>query len=177
MRTNGARYGLVSRVFHWSVALLVIALLCLGWYMVDLTYYDRWSKASLEWHKALGMLALLAGILKISWVLGSHAPAPLPSMARWERLSARAMHLTLFAMMLAIPITGYVISTSAGDGISIFGWFVVPAVLPESEALRDLAIELHYYLAYTTAALVSLHAMAALKHQFIDRDGTLSRMI
>ncbi len=87
------------------------------------------------------------------------------------------MHLTLFAMMVAIPITGYGISTSAGDGITIFGWFEVPALIPESEALRDLAIELHYYLAYGTAALVLLHAMAAFKHQFIDRDGTLGRMI
>ena len=177
MTTNGAAYGLVSRLFHWSVAVLIIVLLWLGWYMVDLSYYDRWSNVTLEWHKVLGMLALLAGVLKIVWALGSHAPAPLPSMARWERLSARAMHLTLIAMMVAIPITGYVISTSAGDGIAIFGWFVVPAVLPESEGLRDLAIELHYYLAYGTAALVLLHIMAALKHQFIDRDGTLSRMI
>ena len=177
MRTNGARYGLVSRGLHWSVALLIIGLLWLGWYMADLSYYDRWSNVSLDWHKALGMLALLAGILKISWALGSHAPAPPPSRARWERLSAHAMNLTLFAMMVAIPTTGYVISTSAGDGIAIFGWFVVPALLPESEALRDLAIELHYYFAYGTAALVLVHVMAALKHQFIDSDGTLSRMI
>ena len=177
MRTNGDRYDLVSRLVHWTLALLIIVLLWLGWYTVDLSYYDRWSYVTLEWHKVLGMLALLVGVLNIVWALANDAPAPLPSMAPWERLSARAMHLTLFAMMVAIPITGYVFSTSAGDGIAIFGWFVVPAVLPESEALRDLAIELHYYLAYTTAALVLLHAMSALKHQFIDRDNTLSRMI
>ena len=80
-------------------------------------------------------------------------------------------------MMVAGPLTGYVISTSAGDGIAIFGWFEVPAVLPKSEALRDAAVELHYYLAYGTAALVLLHVTAALKHQFVDRDDILSRML
>jgi cytochrome b561 len=78
--------------------------------------------------------------------------------------------------MLLIPATGYIISTSAGDGISMFGWFEVPALLPAGETVRDIAIELHYWLAYGTAALVVIHAAAAVKHQFIDRDGTLRRM-
>ena len=75
-RSSGERYGLVSRGLHWSVALLIIGLLWLGWYMVDLTYYDRWYNASLEWHKVLGMLVLCVGIVKIFWALVSHAPAP-----------------------------------------------------------------------------------------------------
>jgi cytochrome b561 len=98
-------------------------------------------------------------------------------MAAWERLSARAMHWTLFAMMIAVPVSGYIVSTSAGQGIAIFGWFEVPAVLPESEELRDLAIELHYYLAYITVAVVLLHTAAALKHRFVDGDGTPGRML
>jgi cytochrome b561 len=171
------RYGLVSRVLHWTVAVLIIGLLWLGWYTVDVGYYGRWYNIALEWHKGLGMLALAVGGLKVCWAMGSRAPQPLPSVAAWERLGTRAMHVTLFALMVAVPATGYAISTSAGDGIAIFGWFEVPAVLPGSEALRDVAIELHYYLAYFTATLVLLHVLAALKHEFVDRDGTLRRML
>jgi cytochrome b561 len=172
-----AGYDLVTRILHWTVAALIIALLCLGWYMVDLSYYHPWYNTSLEWHKALGMVALAAGVVMLCWTIGRRAPAPLASMAAWERWSARAMHGILLAMMVVIPATGYIISTAAGKGIAVFGWFEVPAVLPSSEGLRDLAITLHYYLAYITVALVLLHGAAALKHQFVDRDGTPRRMI
>lgn len=171
------RYGLMARGFHWTLALLIIALIVLGSYAVRLGYYDRWYYTSLEWHKVLGMAALVIGVLNVCRAIGSRAPAPVASMAAWERQATRAMHGVLFLMMIAVPATGYVISTSAGDGIAIFGWFEVPAVLPGSEALRDLAVELHYYLAYVTAVLVLLHIAAALKHHFIDRDDTLRRMI
>ena len=177
LTNDGTGYDPVTKGLHWTVAVLIIVLLCLGWYMVELNYYDRWYNASLEWHKALGMLALVVGAVKLGWATGRRVPAPPASMAAWERLSARAMHWTLFAMMIAIPVSGYIISTSAGQGIAIFGWFEVPAVLPESEKLRDLAIELHYYLAYITVAVVLLHTVAALKHQFVDGDGTLGRML
>ncbi len=178
MLTNShQRYGLVSKVLHWTVAGLIIALLWLGWYMVDLDYYHRWYTVSLDWHKSLGMLALTAGAMHVVWAVVTRAPALPASLAPWERLSARAMYVTLFVMMVAMPLTGYVVSTSAGDGVSIFDWFEVPALLPEHAGLRDLAIELHTYLAYATAVLASLHALAAIKHQFVDRDGTLRRMI
>jgi cytochrome b561 len=155
----------------------MIGLLWLGWYMVDVGYYGRWYNASLVWHKVLGMLALFAGVSQVCWAIGSRAPPPLASVVAWERLGARIVHLILFAMVVTIPVTGYIISTSAGDGISIFGWFEVPVVLPGSEVLRDLAVDLHYYLAYITVVLVLLHALAALKHQFIDRDGIMRRML
>lgn len=178
MLTNSDdRYGLVAMGLHWTVAVLVIALLWLGWYMVDVGYYGRWYTVSLDWHKGLGMLALLAGALQAAWVTATRAPRPLATVAAWERLGARAVRIILLVMVVAIPLTGYVVSTSAGDGISMFGWLEVPAVLPESETLRDLAVDLHYYLAYATAALVLLHVLAALKHHIVDRDGTLRRML
>lgn len=177
MTHRDARYDPVTRGLHWTLALLILGLLCLGWYMVDLEYYDRWFNTSREWHKALGILALAFAVVKICWALASRAPALPASMAAWERSSAHAVHVALFAMMVAIPVSGYLISTSAGDGISIFGWFEVPAVLPKSEELRDLAVEMHYYLAYVTAALVLLHTVAAFKHQFVDRNGILRRML
>ena len=171
------RYGLVARGFHWMVAVLVIGLLWLGWYMVDVGYYGRWYNTSLVWHKSLGMLALLTAGLQVCWSIGSRRPVPVTSMAAWERVGARLMRVVLFTLVVTVPVTGYIISTSAGAGISVFGWFEVPALLPGNEVMRDLAVDLHYYLAYIMLVLVLVHVAAALKHQLIDRDGVLRRMI
>ena len=85
--------------------------------------------------------------------------------------------MLFLGLMIVIPLTGYLISTSAGDGISVFGMFEVPALVEKNVTLRDLAIAVHYYTAYGTAFLVVLHAGGALKHQFVDRDDTLRKML
>lgn len=177
LRNTKERFGVLSKTLHWLVAALIIGLIVLGWYMVGLTYYDRWYNTSLQLHKALGMLVLVLGFAKIVWAHSNTSPDPAPTIKPWELKSARAMHHTLYTMMVLIPLTGYVISTSAGDPISMFGMFDIPALLPRSDTLRDFAIELHFYASYATAALVSLHTLAALKHEFIDRDGTLRKML
>ncbi len=170
-------YGLTSKLLHWSIAVLIIGLIALGWYMVDLTYFDKWYNESLAVHKALGMLVLVLGGLVLMWRFISPSPHHQPTLERWERISASAMHYTLIAMMILIPVTGYFISTSAGKSVEIFGWFAIPPVMEVDKTLRDVAIELHYYFGYGTGVLVCFHAGAAFKHQFIDRDGTLARMI
>ena len=87
------------------------------------------------------------------------------------------MHWFLVVLLVVLPVTGYLISTSEGAGIDIFGLFEVPAFFDISAGTRDLAIDLHYYLAYGGIALVGLHAGAALKHTFIDKGSTLVRML
>jgi cytochrome b561 len=175
--TNSATdYGLITKLLHWAVALLIIGMIWLGWYMVGLDYYDVWYYDSLASHKALGLLVLELAILKIVWKTFNRNP-PLPSnVVGWERFTATASHHFLLAMMLVLPLTGYITSTSEGQGISFFGWYELPAIFPVSEQVRDLAIDLHFYLAYITAVIVLLHAGAAVKHQFIDKDGILRRM-
>ena len=176
-RNTGNRYGLAARLLHWSVAVLILGLVWLGWYMVDLTYYDAWYNDSLAWHKALGMVALVLGVVKIAWTVHSRPPAYVESLKRWERAAATAVHHVFYAMMVLIPLTGYLVSTSEGEGIDLWGWFTVPAVVVAGEGMRDLAIEAHYWCAYGTLAIAAGHAAAALKHQFLDRDGTLRRML
>lgn len=177
LRNTPENYGVITRLVHWLTAVLILGLIALGWYMVDLTYFDKWYNESLQLHKVLGMLVLALGALTLGWRMVSPSPAPLPSLKPWERLSAVLMHHALFLMVLAIPVTGYLISTSAGKSIDVYGWFEIPAVMDVDNDLRDVAIELHYYLAYATGLLACVHAGAALKHQFIDRDGTLARML
>jgi len=176
LRNSADRYGLVAKALHWTIALVIIGLIASGWYMVGLSYYDRWYPRLLDLHKAFGILALELGALKILWSLYSRPP-PLSGLPRWERIAARSVHGMLYLLMLAVPVTGYAISTSAGDPVSVFGLYEVPALLPAWKGLERVATDLHYYLAYLTLALVVLHAAAALKHAFIDKDDTLRRMI
>ena len=177
IRNTGASFGLLTKLLHWFIALSIIGLIWLGWYMVDLTYYDKWYNKSLAWHKSLGMLVLGAAILKIGWQLYSPLPDTTKHLKRWERISAFVMHKTLLLMMVLIPLTGYLISTSNGKVVDVFGWFDVPALVSKNRELRDLAIELHFYLAYACAFLALGHIAAALKHQFVNKDSTLSRML
>lgn len=177
LRNSPAGYGLVSKLMHWLLAALMLGLAALGWYMVDLSYFDPWYHDALEWHKALGMTVLVLAIGKAAWLVASPPPALTGALPRWQRVAARSVHVALFAAMLLLPVTGYVISTSDGKPVSMFGLFDVPAVLPRATGVRDAAIDLHFYAAYGMVALAAAHALAALKHQFVNRDGTLARML
>ena len=170
-------FGLLSKLLHWSIAVLILSLIWLGWYMVDLTYYDKWYNDSLHYHKSLGLIVLALALVKIGWQRYTPAPDSLPDLKTWEKAGAKFMHYVLWGMMLSIPVTGYLISTSAGKPIQLFNWFAIPAVVDVGEALRELAIAVHYYLAYATLLLVAGHAGAALKHHFVNRDSTLKRML
>lgn len=177
LANTDSSYGLVTRVLHWSNALLIVVLLGLGWWMVGLSYYDRWYHDATQWHKALGMLVLFLAWVKVGWLALERRVTPADDGGRWQRLAARVTHLALLILMIVIPCTGYLISTSAGDGIDIFGWFEVPALPIRNADVRDWAIAMHYWTAYGVGVITLLHASAAIKHQFVDRDGTLRRML
>jgi len=174
---NTERYGWVSRAFHWAIAGLILGLIWLGWWMVDLSFYDAWYHASLTWHKSLGLVVLVLALAKVIWHRRSTPPPLGDTLTSLERVGARSVHRMLLALMFIIPITGYIITTSDGKPVDMFGLFEIPALLSVTEMVRDNSIFLHYWLAYGTIALVGLHAAAALKHQFINRDGILRRMI
>ncbi|MEH6470885.1 MAG: cytochrome b [Halopseudomonas sp.] len=170
-------FGWLTRLLHWLVAFHILGLIALGWYMVDLSYYDPNYHDSLSSHKAFGMLALTLAAVKVVWFAFNTQPAPTLPLPAWQDWASKAMHLLLLALMLIIPISGYFISTSAGDSIDLFGWLAVPALTEVNDYWRDIAIAIHEFLAYGVLALTGLHALAALKHQLIDRDGTLKRML
>ena len=176
--TNSAtHYGLVSKLFHWVIALTIIGLIWLGWYMVDLTYFDKWYNQSLALHKAFGMLVLGLAIGLFLWKVISPSPPAAASIPAWQRVAASLMHYVLMVLMVLIPLSGYLISTSAGKPVIFFGLIEIPALFEKNDEVRDIAIELHFYVAYGIGVLVLGHAGAAIKHQLIDRDGTLARMI
>ena len=171
------RFGAISILIHWVMAVGIVGVFALGWYMVDLSYFDKWYNSSLSLHKAFGMVVLALALLKLGWMIYSPTPQLADNLSRRQRLAAKFIHHLLLAMMFLIPLTGYLISTSAGGTISMFGWFDLPALIAVDDQSRQLAVEYHFYLAYGTAVVVLGHIGAALKHQFINRDGTLLRML
>jgi cytochrome b561 len=176
-KNTSQRYGTVSRLLHWSLALLLVVLFALGWWSTEMSYYDPLYRTVPDLHRALGVLAACLILLRIAWALYNPHPLPAATAQPWERWAARIGHLSLYILMVAIPVSGYLISTADGRGVAVFGLFELPALLPADAGREELAGSAHYFLAFGAAYLVLLHAAAALKHQFIDRDGTLRKMI
>lgn len=177
IKNTPEHFGIVTKLLHWIIALLIIGLIGLGYWMVDLNYYDKWYNVSLDWHKSLGMIVLGLALVKIAWQFYTPVPGPVGLHKQWVCVASTVVHLLLLIGMVLIPVTGYLISTSDGKSVDVFNWISVPALISDREDTRDLAIELHFWISYIVAALVIGHIGAALKHQFMDRDGTLSRML
>ena len=177
IRNSVSRYGLVSKFLHWLSAFMMIGVVWLGWWMVGLDYYDPLYGLALTLHRSLGMVMVGLALAFVAWKFVSPSPAIQERIPRWQRLAAHAMHGVLLCMMIAIPASGYLLTTSAGSGFVIFGALNIPALIPVSDSVRDWAELVHYYASYGLLVLVAGHAGAAVKHQFWDGIGTLRRMI
>lgn len=176
LRNNRHGYGAVIIAFHWLMAVMVIALFGLGLYMVELTYYDAWYKGSLDLHKSLGMLLLSLWVLRITWRLLNTTPAELPG-AKWEQMAAQIMHMALYAFMLLLMISGYLISSADGRAIAVFEVINIPALPWGIDNQEDIAGLVHQVLAWLLITLVSAHALAAIKHHIINKDNGLKRIL
>ena len=179
------KYGRAARVLHWLCALLALGLVGLGAWMTELDYAHPLRMSALEWHRSLGMVALGLGLARVGWraagALGvegveSGYPPPLAELRRWEVWSSRTAHWILFALLVAVPASGYLISTSSGAGVSVFGWLEFPA-LSAMKGSREWLEAAHWWSAYGMVALAGAHAGAALKHHFVDGNDALRRMI
>ncbi|WP_028022518.1 cytochrome b [Enterovibrio calviensis] len=169
------QYGLTLRLIHWLSALTVIGLFAAGWWMVDLTYYSTWYKTAPHWHKSVGICLAALTIFRLVWRSVKGTPSIQGN--RFEKIAAHAAHNIIYVLLLVIFTSGYLISTSDGRPIEVFDWFSVPSFGELFPDQSDIAGNIHYYAAYGLIGLVILHAAAALKHHFIDKDNTLRKMI
>jgi cytochrome b561 len=176
-RNSSTRYGLLSILLHWVMAVCVFGMFGLGFWMVDLDYYSSWYKTAPDLHKSIGLCLLALLLLRLLWRRVSPAPSPLASHGLWTRRASKAGHWLLYALMLLLMLSGYLISTADGRGISVFGLFEVPASLTSIPDQEDVAGLIHEWLAWALVVFAGLHGLAALKHHFIDHDATLKRML
>lgn len=170
------RYSTVSLILHWLLAALILAQVLL------ITAYEATegplARQFVEIHKASGMLILVLTLVRIGWRIANPA-LPLPdTMKRWEKLLARATHILFYVLLIALPLTGWAAVSARGGELSWFGLFDWP-LLPIGggrEGYRSL-IDIHGVIVKGLYVLIALHVLGALKHQFVDRDNVLHRMI
>lgn len=174
LKNTDSHFGLIAILFHWIIALLIIGMLGVGLYMTSLPIGIQKLKIY-GWHKECGILVLGLVLLRIIWRLSNKTPVL--SLPRWEHIAARLAHLALYGLMLAMPISGWLMTSAAGLAPSFFGLFTLPNLLAPNHDLKELFELIHTWLAYALIATIALHFCAALKHHFIDKDDILKRMI
>lgn len=175
-RNTRTSYGWLSIVLHWLMALGFLGLFGLGLYMVELSYYDAWYKGSLDLHKAIGISLVPILALRIGWRIYDISPDDLPGV-RWQQQAAHGVHFMLYLLMFLVLLSGYLISTADGLGIDMFELLTVPALPWAIDNQEDLAGEIHEVLAWAITLLAALHAIAALKHQLVNKDNGLRRIL
>jgi cytochrome b561 len=160
---------------HWMIALIIFCSFPVGLYMVGMPL----SPAKLKlysYHKWAGITVFLLAVLRVVWRM-RHAAPPLPAtVPAWQRHLAGATHLLLYLYVLAIPLTGWLMSSALGFQTVYFGVLPLPDLLEKDKVLGEQLKFVHMYLNYTLAAFVLAHVAAALKHHLIDRDDILERM-
>lgn len=177
LKNTETSYGTLAIAMHWVAAIAIFGLFALGLWMVELDYYDAWYKKGPDLHRSIGVLLLLLMALRFVWRWINPRPKDLDESAVEANKLAHLIHLGLYAFAFAIMITGYLISTAEGQGVTVFGLFELPATITGGKDQADNAGLIHLVLAITLISLAGLHALAALKHHFVDRDNTLRRMI
>lgn len=169
-------YGWISILFHWVIALVVIAMFVLGLWMVSLDYYSSWYHAAPDIHKSIGVLLMASMLARLLWNLFNPKPKPLGQSKSLNKV-AMTVHFVLYVLVFTLGVSGYLISTAESHPIYVFNWFEVPALLEPVKDQADKAGEIHEWLAFILIGLVFIHSIGALKHHFWDKDNTLKRML
>jgi len=177
LKDSASSYGLVTIIFHWVCAPLILFVFGLGVYMRGLDYYSPWYHRGPEIHIALGLLIFLLMSLRLLWRMRNKSPDPIPTIPKSTMLAANLVKVLLYMGVFIICITGYLITTAEGSGASFFGLITIPATIELSADNIDRAGAIHKYIAWSLIAIVVLHASAALFHHFIKRDKTLVRIL
>jgi cytochrome b561 len=174
--TQAVAYTRTAIGLHWAIALLIFAAFPLGVYMHDLPLTP--DKLRLfNYHKWIGMAALMLAIVRLAWRLIYRPPDLPPAMARWERSTALAIHLLLYALIIAAPLSGWLMSSATGFQTVWFGVIPLPDLIGKDKEFGEFLLELHRNLNYLLIALVGVHVAAALKHHIFARDDILTQMI
>lgn len=166
----------MTRVLHWLMAIGILGAFALGAYVarMQVGLGNLWLFGV---HKTLGISLLTLALLRLGWHLLYPPPEPLPGPPPWQMRLARYTHRALYLLMLAVPLSGWAYASATGLDVLIFNRVVLPGIAPVSEAWENGLLLVHRILTWTLIALVCLHVAGALKRSFVDRDGTLSRMI
>ena len=173
MKSNS--YSAVAKALHWAMALGIFGLVVLGSVMSDMAFSPE-KLQYFSWHKWAGVTVFMLVWLRLLWRLISPPPAYPASLSLPMKRLASAGHIALYALMVIIPITGWLMSSAKGVPTVWFGLMPLPDLISKDKALGELLEEVHGTLSWILVTLIAGHVAAALKHHFIDKDDTLRRM-
>lgn len=176
-KNTADRWGPVSQALHWLVVALVLMLAIVGLNLDSLPKTPKYFWV-FTMHKSVGITVLVLVLVRIGWRLYAGAPAPVPGTPSWQARIASATHVLLYALLLAMPLSGWLYDSASG--LRPFRWFgmvAMPKLAAPDEALAGRAHDAHEWLFWVLVALVAMHAAAAFHHHLFRNDPTLSRML
>jgi cytochrome b561 len=196
MKQTPSRYTKTAIILHWLIAIFIALMFVLGWYMAELPKeapkqmaYDLFDLGVYTWqvaeeisprtfyfnlHKSLGLTVLALIVLRILWRITHTPPAALSSYKAIEKKVATATHHSLYLLMLAVPVTGLTMAINSKYGVKWFGIDVIAGL--DNKPVRDFFECTHEFVGIVLLVLIGIHLLGALKHKFIDKDDTMSRM-
>src|SRR6266508_3655653 len=176
LRNASDSWGAPAKLFHWVMAALILAQITLG----VMAASWRLSPTKIElffWHKSTGALILALVALRLLWRLANPTPALPSGMAAWERAAARLSHLLLYVLMIALPVTGWIVNSASNVPFRIFWLIPLPAIVAPDKPTAELVALEHEGLVAVLALVLVAHIGAALRHHFVKRNAVLVRML
>jgi cytochrome b561 len=176
MRNTAERFGLVAKTLHWLTLVLLVASFTLAISMVNMPFSPR-KLEFYSWHKWVGVTIFLVVLLRLGWRLVNPVPQQPSGMPRWQQRLAGSSHAALYAILIVMPITGWIMSSALNLPVVYLGLVHIPSPFGVDRALGETMKTVHLSLAVALLVLVTIHALAALYHHIVLRDDVMRRML
>lgn len=178
-KNTSHHYGYIAQILHWVMAISFLGMFIVAEVMMNMTtlptntFFGQGKWALYGLHKSVGILLLLLIVLRILWKFSNPRP---PILGRGiQKILASITHVGLYGVMLALPISGYIMSSAGGYGVKVFG-YKLPDLLGTNKPLADIAHNVHHYASEAVYVLIVLHLVGALYHHYVVKDSTFIRM-
>ncbi len=176
LKNTAARFGAMTISLHWVMAMGIVGMFASGLWIERLDYYSELYQIVPHWHKSIGVVMVALMLMRLLWRLSHVYPSAISTHKPYEKIVSKIIQWIFYAAVLSMFASGYFITTAKGQPLIIFGDVSIPAIISSSANIEDIAGSVHKYSGFAIIGLAVLHALAALKHHFIDKDKTLLRM-
>lgn len=177
LRNTEQSYGSMTKFIHWAIVIAVYAMIAIGYLQQEMKE-GAFQDQMYDFHKALGLTILFVMAFRVIWRFTNVSPSLPSTVPTWQRFASRFVHLSLYACLFLMPITGWIMATASGNTPSFFGLFNLPMPgIPLNKPLAHTANEIHETVAIVLICAIVIHVAAAIKHHFVDKDNVLQRML
>ena len=172
----GRRYTAVAQGFHWLILALLIAQFSIAWTMPDITK-DTPDAGLVAWHLSVGSTILLVMLLRLAWRLTHTPPSPPTDLMPALQVLSRLTHWLLYAILIVLPVLGWINASSRGYKVWLFGVIPLPQLVPTGDAWGHAMGDVHGTVAWVLLGVIALHVTGALYHAVVKQDGVIRRML